>query len=83
MTANTVRSHFLVQLNGHYEGQATGETFNSGGGGQTSWFAWKKKYFHRRVQVLGAEEEIESVPEATRHFSQNREEAFSAIDLSL
>jgi len=23
-----IRSHFLVQLNGHYEGQATGETFN-------------------------------------------------------
>lgn len=23
-----LRSHFLVQLNGHYEGQATGETFN-------------------------------------------------------
>lgn len=26
-----LRMHFLVQLNGHYEGQATGETFNSGG----------------------------------------------------
>ena len=24
----TLRSHFLVQLNGHYYGQATGETFN-------------------------------------------------------
>jgi hypothetical protein len=23
-----LRSHFLVQLNGHYQGQATGETFN-------------------------------------------------------
>ena len=23
-----IRSHFLVQLNGHYEGQATDETFN-------------------------------------------------------
>jgi hypothetical protein len=23
-----IRTHFLVQLNGHYEGQATGETFN-------------------------------------------------------
>ena len=23
-----LRTHFLVQLNGHYEGQATGETFN-------------------------------------------------------
>jgi hypothetical protein len=24
----SIRSHFLVHLNGHYEGQATGETFN-------------------------------------------------------
>jgi hypothetical protein len=24
----SLRTHFLVQLNGHYEGQATGETFN-------------------------------------------------------
>jgi hypothetical protein len=23
-----LRTHFIVQLNGHYEGQATGETFN-------------------------------------------------------
>jgi hypothetical protein len=26
-----IRDHFLVQLNGHYEGQATGETFNQNG----------------------------------------------------
>jgi hypothetical protein len=26
-----LRTHFLVQLNGHYEGQATGETFNFSG----------------------------------------------------
>jgi hypothetical protein len=26
-----LRTHFLVQLNGHYEGDATGETFNYGG----------------------------------------------------
>lgn len=26
-----LRSHFLVQLNGHYEGQATAETFNAAG----------------------------------------------------
>lgn len=25
----SLRTHFLVQLNGHYQGQATGETFNS------------------------------------------------------
>jgi hypothetical protein len=28
MKEEALRSHFLVQLNGHYEGQATGETFN-------------------------------------------------------
>jgi hypothetical protein len=28
MDEEALRSHFLVQLNGHYEGQATGETFN-------------------------------------------------------
>lgn len=28
MKEEELRSHFLVQLNGHYEGQATGETFN-------------------------------------------------------
>jgi hypothetical protein len=28
MNEEALRSHFLVQLNGHFEGQATGETFN-------------------------------------------------------
>lgn len=28
MGEEAIRNHFLVQLNGHYEGQATGETFN-------------------------------------------------------
>jgi hypothetical protein len=27
----TIRTHFLLQLNGHYEGCATGETFNASG----------------------------------------------------
>ena len=31
MGEEVLRWHFLVQLNGHYEGQATGETFNCGG----------------------------------------------------
>ena len=30
-TEPQIRDHFLVQLNGHYEGQATGETFNARG----------------------------------------------------
>ncbi len=28
MSEENLRQHFLVHLNGHYEGQATGETFN-------------------------------------------------------
>src|SRR5687767_3238803 len=31
MGEEDIRQHFLVQLNGQYEGQATGETFNSEG----------------------------------------------------
>lgn len=31
MSEEDLRQHFLVQLNGHYEGQATGETFNFDG----------------------------------------------------
>lgn len=31
MNEEALRQHFLVQLNGHYEGQATGETFNFDG----------------------------------------------------
>ena len=27
----SIRTHFLLQLNGHYEGEATGETFNASG----------------------------------------------------
>jgi hypothetical protein len=31
MGEEDIRQHFLVQLNGHYEGKATGETFNTQG----------------------------------------------------
>ena len=31
MDEEAIRTHFLVQLNGHYQGQATGETFNFNG----------------------------------------------------
>lgn len=31
MGEEDIRQHFLVQLNGHFEGAATGETFNMGG----------------------------------------------------
>ncbi len=31
LNEEAIRDHFLLQLNGHYEGAATGETFNSSG----------------------------------------------------
>ena len=31
MDEEDIRNHFLLQLNGHYEGSASGETFNAGG----------------------------------------------------
>ncbi|MBX8785546.1 hypothetical protein HBA94_17455, partial [Ochrobactrum sp. GRS2] len=31
MQEEDIRQHFLVQLNGHYDGKATGETFNAEG----------------------------------------------------
>jgi hypothetical protein len=31
LNEETIRDHFLLQLNGHYEGSATGETFNASG----------------------------------------------------
>ena len=31
LNEETIRDHFLLQLNGHYEGGATGETFNASG----------------------------------------------------
>ena len=46
MDEEALRSHFLVQLNGHYEGQATGETFNyQGKSGYLDPFG-RKKYFY-------------------------------------
>ena len=31
LNEEAIRTHFLLQLNGHYEGSATGETFNMSG----------------------------------------------------
>lgn len=31
LNEESIRTHFLLQLNGHYEGSATGETFNASG----------------------------------------------------
>lgn len=40
MDEESIRSHFLVQLNGHYDGQATGETFNYEG--KTDILVWSE-----------------------------------------
>ena len=47
MNEEDLRQHFLVQLNGHYEGQATGETFNFEGKTDILIRADGKKYIHR------------------------------------
>ena len=52
MREETLRSHFLVHLNGHYEGQATGETFNYEGKTDILIRTDGRNIFHRRVQVL-------------------------------
>jgi hypothetical protein len=46
-----IRQHFLVQLNGQFEGDASGETFNYDGKTDIP------KRPHRRVQVLGRAED--------------------------
>ena len=47
-----LRQHFLVQLNGQYEGQAVGETFNYEGKTDILIRSEGKKPFHSRMQVL-------------------------------
>ena len=49
MDEEALRSHFLVQLNGHYEGQASGETFNYEGKTDILIRAERKEYFYCRV----------------------------------
>lgn len=67
MGEEALRDHFLVQLNGHFEGRATGETFNYGGktdillreNGRNVFIAeckfWKgpKHYYETIDQLLG------------------------------
>ncbi len=62
-----LRTHFLVQLNGHYEGQATGETFNFEGKtdilvrvdgrnvfiGECKYWSGPKKLLETVDQILG------------------------------
>ena len=42
-----IRTHFLLQLNGHYEGSATGETFNAIGKTDILIRVENRKYIHR------------------------------------
>ena len=67
MDEEALRTHFLVQLNGHYDGKATGETFNFEGKtdilirsdgknifiGECKYWAGAKKYTETIDQLLG------------------------------
>ena len=67
LSEDALRSHFLVQLNGHYEGNATGETFNYEGKtdilirvdgrnifiAECKYWAGKKKLMDTIDQLLG------------------------------
>ena len=67
MDEESLRTHFLVQLNGHYEGQATGETFNYNGKtdilirsndknifiAECKFWKGEKKYLETIDQILG------------------------------
>lgn len=59
MGEEDLRSHFLVQLNGQYEGRATGETFNFQGKtdilireGDRNVFIAECKFWHGEKQLL-------------------------------
>ena len=52
MEEEDLRSHFLVQLNGAFTGQATGETFNFQGKDEYPDPDRREERIHRRVQIL-------------------------------
>ncbi len=61
----TIRDHYLVQLNGQYEGTATGETFNGVGhtdilvkDGSTNLFIAECKIWHGQKQFLEAIDQL-------------------------
>lgn len=60
-----IRDHFLLQLNGHYEGQATGETFNASGktdilirSGDRNVFIAECKFWHGPKQFSKAIDQL-------------------------
>jgi len=57
-TEPLIRDHFLVQLNGHYKGQATGETFNSYGKSDILVRAGDKNIFLAEVKFWDGQRSI-------------------------
>ena len=53
MDEESLRWHFLVPLNGHYEGEATGETFNYEGKTDILIRSKGKKHLYCRMQIWG------------------------------
>ena len=58
MGEEDLRQHFLVQLNGHYEGQATGETFNYEGKTDILIRVEGKNIFIGECKIWGGQEGI-------------------------
>jgi hypothetical protein len=58
MNEEDLRQHFLVQLNGHFEGQATGETFNFEGKTDTLIRANEKNKFIAECMYWGGEKSL-------------------------
>ncbi|MBD2502524.1 hypothetical protein H6G83_18230 [Anabaena azotica FACHB-119] len=58
MREEDLRQHFLVQLNGHYEGQATGETFNFQGKTDILIRAGNRNIFIAECKFWGGEEKL-------------------------
>ncbi len=58
MDEETLRTHLLVQLNGHYDGQATGETFNFEGKTDILVRAQGKNIFIGECKIWGGKKEL-------------------------
>ncbi|MYD79498.1 MAG: hypothetical protein F4X44_02665 [Gammaproteobacteria bacterium] len=70
MNEEALRWHFLVQLNGHYEGQATGETFNYQGKTDILIRAQGKNIFIAECKIWrGAEKFAETIEQLLGYLS--------------
>lgn len=90
MQEEDLRQHFLVQLNGHYEGQATGETFNYEGKTDILIRYENKNVFIAECKYWHGEKELEkAIDQLLRYTSWrdtktaillfNRQKDFSAV----